>query len=187
MVKKTVSRKEVARREDWLNKALDILREQGIGGIKVVSIARQLNLTSGSFYWHFKNIQDLLDSVLNHWEHHLTDHIVQDAISFSGTPEDRILNLMMQVIKEDAAVPDHAVSVWAKSDAQAHLVYMRTVQKRFDFAKWMFEQVGFSPDEAATRGRLMVTSLMGESSNNLKSVKGWEDIVRAQWRVLVAR
>ena len=94
---------------------------------------------------------------------------------------------LLQVIREDAAVPDHAISVWAKSDAMAHLTYLRTVQKRFEFAAWMFEQVGFDPDNAKARGRLMVTSLMGESSNDLKSIDGWEDIIRAQWQVLVAK
>ena len=175
-----------ADREVWLTAALEVLRERGIDGIKIVPLANRLGLTSGSFYWHFKNVQDLLDSVLDHWEHHLTDHIVTDAQAYDGPSEERILNLMLQVIREDAAVPDHAISVWAKSDATAHLTYLRTVQKRFDFAKWMFEQAGFSPDEAGGRGRLMVTSLMGESSNDLKSVDGWEEIIRTQWRVLVA-
>ena len=176
-----------ADRAVWLTAALDVLRERGIDGIKIVPLANRLGLTSGSFYWHFKNVQDLLDSVLDHWEHHLTDHIVRDAQDFDGSPQDRILNLMLQVIREDAAVPDHAISVWAKSDATAHLTYLRTVQKRFDFAKWMFEQAGFAPEDASARGRLMVTSLMGESSNDLKSVDGWEEIVRTQWRVLIAQ
>lgn len=176
-----------ADREVWLSAALEVLRERGIDGIKIVPLANRLGLTSGSFYWHFKNVQDLLDSVLDHWEHHLTDHIVTEAQAFDGAPEDRILNLMLQVIREDAAVPDHAISVWAKSDATAHLTYLRTVQKRFDFATWMFEQVGFRPEDASARGRLMVTSLMGESSNDLKSIDRWEVIVRAQWQVLVAK
>ena len=185
--KQKITKAPKADREVWLTAALEDLRERGVDGIKIVPLANRLGLTSGSFYWHFKNVQDLLDSVLDHWEHHLTDHIVADAQTFDGPSEDRNLNLMLQVIREDAAVPDHAISVWAKSDAMAHLTYLRTVQKRFEFAKWMFEQAGFTPEEAQTRGRLMVTSLMGETSNDLKSIDGWEDIVRAQRRVLVAR
>lgn len=183
---KTETKKRRATREVWLVAALEVLRERGVDGIKIVPLAQNLGLTSGSFYWHFKNVQDLLDQILDHWEHHLTDHIVQDAQAFPGPPEERILNLMLQVIREDAAVPDHAISVWAKSDAKAHLAYQRTVQKRFEFAMWMFEQAGFSPNQAKSRGRLMVTSLMGESSNDLKKIEGWEDIIHGQWRVLVS-
>lgn len=180
-------KKQQANREVWLKAALEVLHERGIDGIKVVFLAHRLGLTSGSFYWHFKNVQDLLDNILEHWEHRLTDHIVQDAQQFDGSPEDRILKLMLQVVREDATMPDHAISVWAKSDTKAYLSYHRTVLKRFEFAKWMFEQSGFLPQEAAARGRLMVTSLMGESSTNLKAIPDWEKIIRAQWRVLVTR
>lgn len=176
-----------ADREVWLTAALEVLRERGVDGIKIVPLANRLNLTSGSFYWHFKNLNDLLEAVLYHWEHHLTDHIVEEAEAFDGSPQDRILTLMLQVIREDAAIPDHAISVWSKRDTAVRLIYRRTVQKRFEFAKWMFEQVGFTSDEAQTRGRLMVTSLMGETSNDLRSVEGWEDIIRAQWKVLVTK
>lgn len=174
-----------ASREIWLNAALEVLRERGVDGIKVVSLANRLGLTSGSFYWHFKNVQDLLDSILDHWEHYLTDHVVKDAQNFKGTADQRILNLMLQVIHEGAGLPDHAISVWAKSNPETYHSYHRTIAKRFEFAKWMFEQAGFPPDEATTRGRLMVTSLMGESSNDLKAIPNWEDIIHAQWRVLV--
>lgn len=176
-----------ADREVWLTAALEMLRERGVDGIKIVPLATRLKLTSGSFYWHFKNLQDLLDSVLEHWEHHLTDHIVEDAQTFTGSPEDRILALMLQVIREDAAVPDQAISVWAKRDETVCRIYQRTVHKRFEFAKWMFEQAGFTSSEAQARGRLMVTSLMGETSNDLKSINGWEDIIRAQCKVLVKK
>ena len=65
-----------ADREVWLTAALEVLRERGVDGIKIVPLANRLNLTSGTFYWHFKNLNDLLEAVLYHWEHHLTDHIV---------------------------------------------------------------------------------------------------------------
>jgi AcrR family transcriptional regulator len=179
---KPEAQKQQASRKVWLNAALEVLRERGVDGIKAVPLANRLGLTSGSFYWHFRNEQDLLDSIFEHWENHLTDHIVRDAQQFDGSLEKRILNLMLQVIREDADVPDHAISVWVKSDANAQISYCRAVAKRFEFAKWMSEQVGFTPQEATARGRLMVTSLLGESSNNLKAIPDWEVIFRTQWR-----
>jgi len=167
--------------------ALVMVREQGVDGIKVVTIAKRLRLTSGSFYWHFKNVQDLLDEVLIYWERHLTDDIIAGAQNFSGSPEDRILNLMLQVIREDATTYDQAISVWANSNKAVRNVYRRTIKKRFQFAAWMFEQVGFPEDDACTRGRLFVTALMGESSSNLKADPHWEQIVRREHALLVTR
>lgn len=187
MENKTNIRKAKASREEWLNAAILVLNESGVNGIKIVPLARRLELTSGSFYWHFKNIHELLDSVLDYWEFHLTDHIVRDAQEFNGTADDRILNLMLQVIREDAAISDHAISVWAKSNSKAQLTFKRTVNKRFIFAQWMFEQAGFSETKARARGRMMVTSLMGEASNGLKLTENWEETITSQWRVLINR
>jgi len=167
--------------------ALDVLREHGVGGVKIVVIAEHLGVTSGSFYWHFKNLQDLLDCLLEYWERELTDAVMVVAKAFDGPPEDRILNLMVQVIDQDAAVYDPAISVWAKNDLQAKEVFERTLHKRFDFARWMFKQCGFSDRQAAIRGRLMVAYLMGETAADLKSNRNWKTMIREKHEVLTNR
>lgn len=175
-----------ASRDVWISAAIEVLHAQGAVSIQVMPLARHLGLTSGSFYWHFKNVQDLLDGVLDHWESHLTDNILKDAQAFNGPPKERILSLMLQVVREEAAVPDHAISAWAKNDAHASTVYSRTIQKRVEFAKWMFSEAGFSSEEAGARGGLLVTSLMGNAMTDLTSNESWEKIVHDQWRVLVS-
>ncbi|MDV7144297.1 TetR/AcrR family transcriptional regulator [Tropicimonas sp. TH_r6] len=174
-------------REDWIEAALQILFERGVTGIKVVVLAERLGVTSGSFYWHFKKVKDLLDAVLNHWEHQLTDHIIRDAREFSGPAEERIFLLMKQVVQEGAAEPDHAIAVWSKSDPGVQAVFQRTLQRRYDFAAGMFGQAGFAEDEARVRGRILVAYLMGESSAGLKADRDWQVSLRRHWEVLVSR
>ena len=172
-------------REDWVHGALEVLQERGVDGVKIVVIAERMGVTSGSFYWHFKGLRDLLDSLLEFWERELTDAIIVKAKTLGGSPEKRILDLMQQVIEHNAAVHDHAISVWARSDPAAQEIFDRTIQKRFDFARWMFKKAGFSDRQAAVRGRLMVAYLMGESSTSLKSNTKWKDIVRKEFEVLI--
>lgn len=173
-------------REDWLRAALSTLQYRGVEGIKIVGLARDLGVTSGSFYWHFKDLNDLLTSALEFWEVELTDNIMIQAREFEGPAEDRILNLMTEVVRNDAAAPDHAISVWARRDPTAIAVYQRTLEKRFGFASWMFEQVGFKDDDAVLRGRLLVAYLMGESSTNLKTHKNWKALLARQLDILTA-
>ncbi len=174
-------------REDWLQETLKVLQQRGVESVKIVVIAERMSVTSGSFYWHFKNLRDLLDSLLEFWERELSDAVMETAKAFSGSPEDRILNLMLQVIGEDAAIYDHAISVWARNDPAAHEVYQRTLHKRFDFAAWMFMQCGFSDRQAAVRGRLMVAYLMGESATDLKSDPRWKAAIKEKYKVLTNR
>ncbi|MGI9482550.1 MAG: TetR/AcrR family transcriptional regulator [Hyphomicrobiales bacterium] len=172
-------------RNDWVRGALEILQERGVDGVKIVVIAERLDVTSGSFYWHFKDLRELLECLLDYWETELTDAIIVVARNLSGSAEDRILTLMQEVIATDAAAYDHVISVWARSDPKARETYERTIQKRFEFAAWMFRQAGFNTRQAAVRGRLMVTYLMGESSISLKSNRKWRSIVRDEFDVLI--
>jgi hypothetical protein len=94
---------------------------------------------------------------------------------------------MVQVIDQDAAVYDPAISVWAKSDPQAKEVFERTLHKRFDFARWMFKQCGFPDRQAGIRGRLTVAYLMGETAADLKSNKKWKAMIREKHEVLTNR
>ncbi len=171
-------------RDDWVREALEVLEDRGVDGVKVVLIAKRLGVTSGSFYWHFKGLRDLLDGLLDYWEHELTDAIADAALAFKGTPEARILDLMLRVIDEDAAAADHAISVWARSAPIARETFDRTLRKRFEFARWMFEEAGFGDRQAGMRGRLMMAYLMGESMTDLKSTENWRAIVQDQFEIL---
>jgi AcrR family transcriptional regulator len=171
-------------REDWVREALGVLQERGADGVKIVVIAERMGVTSGSFYWHFKDLQDLLDCLLDYWEHELTDAIIELAKSFGGPPKDRILNLMLQVVEEDAAAYDHAILVWARKDPAANEVFSRTLRKRFDFARWMFKQCGFSDWQAKIRGRLMVAYLMGGPATDLKSDANRKAGIRAKHKLM---
>jgi len=174
-------------RDDWVRGALALLRERGVGGVRVLTLARRLSITRGSFYWHFKDLTDLLDCLLDYWERELTDAIIDAAETYHGPPEERILNLMHLVIEKDAAVYDHAISVWASGDPKANEVFERTLRKRFDFTSSMFKEAGFPANEASIRGRLLVAYMMGESATALKRDPYWKATVRKMHKVLTDR
>jgi len=151
-------------REDWIRGALELLSTAGVEGVKIVPLAERLGVTSGSFYWHFKNRPELYDALLDYWEREMTDAAIEAAKRFEGSPGERIWHLMEQVMATGMARYDLAIWHWAQSDPAAQTVFQRTVDKRFAFAKWMFSQAGFSETQAESRGRLMVVYMMGEST-----------------------
>ena len=42
-------------REDWVLAALQVLLKEGIEAVQITALAQALNVTRGSFYWHFKS------------------------------------------------------------------------------------------------------------------------------------
>ena len=59
--------------------ALEVLYSEGIGKVSIVRIARDLGVTSGSFYWHFKDRSDLLRSLLDFWVQSQTEAIIEEV------------------------------------------------------------------------------------------------------------
>ena len=60
MAKKTTKR---LGRDDWLSAALNMC-DLGIDQVKIAPLAKRMGVTTGSFYWHFSNRQELLDALL---------------------------------------------------------------------------------------------------------------------------
>ena len=54
-------------RDDGLKAALSLCKG-GIEVVKIAPLAADLGVTTGSFYWHFKNRQELLVALLNYWK-----------------------------------------------------------------------------------------------------------------------
>jgi len=161
MVEKKLGR---LNREDWLKAAAEQLRVAGIDSIKIAPLAAQIGVTTGSFYWHFKNRMELLIALLGYWEQTMTTNPITVARKFKGSPKDRILIMMEQVLNNRLAEYDLAIWHWSQTDVTAQKVFKRVLEKRFSFARWMFMEAGFTREQSQVRGRMMVVYLMGEST-----------------------
>src|SRR5581483_2539749 len=53
--------------DDWLRAALDIMVEEGISGVKIQRLCDRLGVTKGSFYWHFRDLDDFLGELARRW------------------------------------------------------------------------------------------------------------------------
>jgi len=174
-------------KNDWLVAALKLLRTSGIDAVRVVVLAQKLGVTSGSFYWHFPNRAALHDALLDYWEREMTDKAIEAAKAYQGLPEERIWQIMEQVMRSGLAKYDLAVWHWSKSDPRAQKVFARTMEKRFSFATWMFEQVGFDPVQARVRARMMVVYMMGESTLLPEEISDKEELLRLKYELLVKK
>ena len=55
-------------RDYWLDEAFKAVVEGGFDNVKVLSLAEKLKVTRGSFYWHFTDHADLINSLLMRWK-----------------------------------------------------------------------------------------------------------------------
>ena len=125
-------------------------------------IAERMGVTSGSFYWHFLNRQDLLTAMLNWWDREMTDTVIRHLEGLEGRGRGRILELAEMVVRKNSANYDTAIRSWAEGDRRAAAVLRRVMKKRLSYVSKLFREAGFSPSEATARGHLLAVYLMSE-------------------------
>src|SRR5512147_372241 len=85
---------------DWLQAAFHALRTGGVAAVKIEPLARSLGLTKGSFYWHFRDREALLDALLAEWERRAGERILARIESAGKSPQERLSLLFETVIRE---------------------------------------------------------------------------------------
>ena len=150
-------------REDWLAEALEVLSSEGVGGVRVLSLAKSLGVTRGSFHWHFKDRDEFLEALLEYWRYEMTESVIKHIDRVEGEPRERIRDLAHFVVRTGRTHYDPAVRAWALADPMARGVVQGVDERRVKYVAGLFERAGFSPEEAISRGGLLAVYLMGES------------------------
>lgn len=148
-------------RQDWITKGLKVLAESGIEAVRVEPLAKLMNVTKGSFYWHFKNREDLLEAMLQEWETRETDNVIKQVEEVGGDAGAKLLKLF-QLAYEDDGQLEKAMRTWAANDARATAAIAQIDQRRLDYLQDLFLQIGFPAVDAKARARLGYYSWVGE-------------------------
>ena len=150
------------RRSDWLDHALEVLLEEGIDGLRVEPLARSLGVTKGSFYWHFRDRDDLLDSVLEYWVDEMTVRIRDEMQARGGAPEQRLWDLMCRLMQDDRSRFELAIRSWAAFDPKATAAVRGADHLRLECLAALFLEMGFDSDEAHMRARTLMGHVLAE-------------------------
>jgi AcrR family transcriptional regulator len=161
--RRMVKKNEVSRlgQQDWINLGLKVLAESGVEAVRVEPLAKLLNVTKGSFYWHFKNREELLEVILQEWVNRETESIIRQVEAAGGDASAKLLLLFELAIQDDGQV-ENAIRAWATNDFRVAAILDQVDQRRFDYTKNLFLKVGFAPFEAIVRARMVYYSLVGE-------------------------
>jgi AcrR family transcriptional regulator len=159
-----MSARETLTKDDWLRAAMELLRTRGIGGVRVLPLAKGLGVSRGSFYWHFEDRDDLLRSMLDWWDREMTDTVIQVSNEERRSPRTRLMAVAEDVIRFRRNRYDTAIRSWAEGDKRVAKTLKRVVRKRLDYVTSLFREAGFSPAEARARGDLLAVYIMSEDS-----------------------
>ena len=143
-------------KRQWFDQALIVLETSGVEEIKIERLARQLNLSRNSFYWHFKNRKDLLDQLIEYWVSEFTNVVIGDEELPHLPAKERLRQVMLMVRENRLARYDLAFNSWAKVDPKIMKAVKQVTIMRCDYLREIYRELGYSGDELEARVKLFV-------------------------------
>lgn len=143
--------------EDWILAALDMLDEKGIEGVRVELLARKLEVTKGSFYWHFKDRDALHAAILDHWRRRATLNLIE-RLNQDTAPRERLLRLLRLPYvgpkSERAAAVELSIRLWSRTDDRANRALIEIDELRIQYISQLLTECGVPGQDVRPRAIL---------------------------------
>jgi AcrR family transcriptional regulator len=141
---------------DWLEKALVTLERDGINAVKIEHLAKEFKVSRSGFYWHFKNRQGLIRSMVEYWGEEYTSRVMANSKVLNAKPKERLYNIMEMILENDLTRLDLQMRIIAEKDPVAWEMVDQVYQKRLAFLRSTFSEMGFEGEELEMRTHLFV-------------------------------
>jgi AcrR family transcriptional regulator len=151
-------------RSDWLDQGLKALAHSGPDALKAEPLAKSLNVSRGSFYWHFRDLEEFHAALLGRWKERATADIIT-RIEQEPSPGAQLRSLMRIGMTGDNALERSMRSWAAQSNATADAV-ASVDEARTKYMSRLLRLTGVPQKQAHTRaiflywaytGRVMVS------------------------------
>ena len=151
---------------DWIKAGFRALTQGGPQAVKAERIARDLNVSKGSFYWHFKDVPALKTAMLDHWMAAATQEII-NAVDNSALPPQDQLRMLVQISTSEldadygGPLTEAAIRDWARYDPLAAKALIDVDQKRLAYVEMLFTQAKIAPLQAKSNAGILYGALIG--------------------------
>src|SRR5271166_4131864 len=159
-----------ATRDNWVDLALSVLAAEGVGHVTVLNLSERLAVSRSSFYWYFKNRDELLDALLDRWDRLNTRSIVRQTQAPAATVNEAVCNVFRCWVNPAIFSPrlDFAVREWARRSASVRKALDRSDRVRTEALKALFVRFGYDDQEALVRARVLYYMQIGYYALDLK-------------------
>ncbi|MFS8054066.1 TetR/AcrR family transcriptional regulator [Rhizobium sp. BR 317] len=141
--------------EAWLEAAYDSLLSSGVDSVKILPLAKRLNLSRTSFYWFFQDREQLLASLIARWRDKNTGGIVQQSEAYAESLAEAMLNVFDCWLNDKLfdSKFEFAVRSWALQSEDILAEVHKADRTRMEALSRMFMRFGLSEITADVRAR----------------------------------
>ena len=147
----------------WLEAAYESLLDSGVDAVKILPLAKKLNLSRTSFYWFFKDREELLGALLARWRDKNTGNLIRQSEAYAETIAEAMLNVFDCWLDQTLfdAQFEFAIRSWALQSSDALVEVQKADLLRLDAIKRMLVRFGHEDVAADVRSRTVYLVQIG--------------------------
>lgn len=155
-------------REAWLDAAFGLLLESGVDSVRILPLAKRLNVSRTSFYWFFKDREALLDALIDRWREKNTQGLIRQTEAYAESIVEAILNVFDCWLDPELfdSQLEFAIRSWALQSDQVAREIDAADETRLAALTRMFVRYGYESLAANVRGRTIYLTQIGYISMN---------------------
>ena len=136
----------------------------------MLALSERLGVSRSSFYWYFKNRDELLGALLDRWDELNTRSIVASTEEPAASVTQAVCNVFRCWINPLIFSPrlDFAVREWARRSAHVRKALERSDRIRTEAVKALFVRFGYEDDDAFVRARVLYYMQIGYYALDLR-------------------
>ena len=134
-------------RADWIGTALEAMARDGLRAVAVEPLAERLGATKGSFYWHFRDRNALIEAAAADWEHTGTD-VPLAQLGAITDPQERYTATVRWLTGSEHNTRIFLVLLWHSDHPAIGPVIERILTKRMAFSLRMRRDGGATAQES---------------------------------------
>lgn len=133
---------------DWLLAASRRLASDGVEYVRIELLARDLGVSKGSFYWHFKDRDDLLAKLLGQWEREEADWL-EAPLAGIHSAASRWARFVNRCSSRERVRLEAAIHSWARKDPRVASRVKTIESRRAAYLAEILSETGFTSFAAA--------------------------------------
>lgn len=145
--------------EDWVDQGIKALVKSGFTALKAEPLAKQMGVSRGSFYWHFKDIGAFHLAILARWREVAAEQIIANVEASSG--HEKPLPVLLRRVFGGKPALELAVRAWAMHDPVVRAALQALDRRRLNYVASLFERSGFSHRVAGARAQILYWAFLG--------------------------
>ena len=146
---------------DWIQTGFELLSEGGPNALRIGRLCERLEVTKGSFYWHFTDMCAYRGALAHAWADLYDERRRRLEIPPDTKGRERLEEMVRALIRTDHWALERAMRIWSLTDDSVLESVRRRDELVLSEVRQAFVDCGFDDDEATLRSSVLFAAGVG--------------------------